>query len=146
MLTGDLFLDTLIVLMVILTFLSVVVTVKVLLKRLKEEENKPYYLYLDDERNIPVHYGREHNWVVRRSSKEAIDYVTKCGLPQFMSLDHDLGGDDTTMNFLKWLAYEYWPQLPPETKIPAYVVHSANPVGRQNIISFMESWKKSQGL
>ncbi|NBT59251.1 hypothetical protein EBT16_10755 [bacterium] len=59
-----------------------------------------------------------------------------------MSLDHDLGGDDTTMVFLKRLVDEIWDG---QSKPPKYQVHSANPIGTQNIISYMESWIKSTG-
>lgn len=65
-------------------------------------------------------------------------------LPSLMLLDHDLGGEqasETTMDFLRWLEREtkYCEHyLPPE-----YKVHSANPVGKGNIVSFMESWCKS---
>lgn len=72
----------------------------------------------------------------------------------FLSLDHDLGlagklidkEDDTeyqidhsVMNFLKWLATTYWDGVAP---VPDYAIHSANPVGRENIRSYMESWKR----
>jgi len=56
-----------------------------------------------------------------------------------MSLDHDLGGDDTTMVFLKRLVNEVWDG---KTNPPDYAIHSANPIGSKNIQSFMESWKK----
>ena len=57
-----------------------------------------------------------------------------------MDLDHDLGGEDTAMVFLHWLANEYY-----DAEIE-YRVHSQNPNGAQNIVSFMESWKKSKTL
>lgn len=98
-------------------------------------------LFLDDERN-PTDEG----WTVARSSIMAIVTITKRKrLPKMMSLDHDLGDDDNTMKFLKEL-YEIWVKHGSNVKdIPNYIVHSANPVGSKNIISFMESWKKSAG-
>lgn len=90
-------------------------------------------LYLDDLRQPPEGY------VLARSSDEAIALVRELGWPQFMSLDHDLGGDDTTMRFLRMLVNEWDGVSSP----PDYQVHSANPVGRENIISFLESWKRS---
>lgn len=92
-----------------------------------------YKLYLDDLRDPP-----DDSWVVARSSDEAFIILNVKGLPDFMSLDHDLGGDDTTMVFLKNLAIIY-----SEGPVPDYQVHSANPVGRDNIIGFIESWRKS---
>lgn len=52
-----------------------------------------------------------------------------------MDLDHDLGEQDNAMIFLKWLANEYDME-----KIPSFAVHSQNPIGRENIVSYMESW------
>lgn len=95
-----------------------------------------YKLFIDDERNSP-----DNTWVVVRSSDQAMDYIKNNGWPEFISFDHDLGGDDTTIVFLKKLI-NIWDN----NKIPEYKVHSANPVGTKNIISFMKSWKKSQGL
>ena len=95
-----------------------------------------YKLFIDDERNPP-----EDGWVVCRSTEEAITLIKSQGIPDFMSLDHDLGGDDTTMVFLKRFVSEIWDG---KTDPPGYKVHSANPVGAKNIISFMESWIKSQ--
>lgn len=92
-------------------------------------------LFIDDERNLNNLTG----YVVLRSSSEAIDYIRQNGWPSFMSLDHDLGGDDTVMVFLHRLVNEVWNGEP----VPGYIVHSANPVGKMNIISFMESWSKS---
>lgn len=94
-----------------------------------------YRMFIDDVRN-----PSEEDWVVVRSSNEALEYVQSNGMPSFISFDHDLGGDDTTMVFLRKLVDLVWngDDLPPD-----YTVHSANPVGSKNIVSFMESWKKS---
>lgn len=97
-----------------------------------------YKLFIDDIRNPP-----QGDWVVVRSSDEALAYIQNNGMPAFISFDHDLGGDDTTMVFLRKLVDFIWNG---DDDPPAYEVHSANPVGRKNIISFMESWKKSQNL
>ena len=99
-------------------------------------------LYLDDVRDpeIPGYT------VIRSSIMAIIKTVKRRELPEFMSLDHDLSGDDTTMKFLKEL-HAIWENMGSDpTKIPRYIVHSANPIGAKNIISFMESWKKSTTL
>lgn len=97
-----------------------------------------YSMYIDDVRNPPP-----GDWVVVRSSNEALECVQKNGMPAFISFDHDLGGDDTTMVFLRMLAKEL---LFNYSNPPKYIVHSSNPVGKLNIISFMDSWKKSLDL
>ena len=94
------------------------------------------YLFIDDERNLNNLTG----YVVLRSSDEAINYIRQNGWPTFMSLDHDLGGEDTVMVFLKRLVNEIWDGIMP---VPGYIVHSANPEGAKNIVSYMDSWKKS---
>lgn len=97
-----------------------------------------YKMFIDDVRMPP-----QGDWVVVRSSNEAISYIQANGMPAFISFDHDLGGDDTTMVFLRDLVDLVWNG---EDAPPAYEVHSANPVGRLNIVSFMDSWKRSMGL
>lgn len=88
-------------------------------------------LYLDDVRPCPV------GFILATSSKEAVALVRELGMPEFMSLDHDLGNEDTTMAFLHGLVNDL-----EITHVPDYVVHSANPVGRDNIIVFLESYKR----
>jgi hypothetical protein len=96
-----------------------------------------YRMFIDDIRSPPP-----GDWVVVRSSGEALSHIQNHGMPEFISFDHDLGGDDTTMVFLRKLVDIVWngDDVPPD-----YTVHSANPVGRLNIISFMDSWKRSMG-
>lgn len=96
-------------------------------------------LFLDDERE-PDRPG----WTVIRSTPMAVvTIVQRNRLPSTMSLDHDLGEGDDTMRFLKEL-YHLWEKWGADPKlIPEYQVHSANPVGARNIVSYMESWKKS---
>ena len=91
-------------------------------------------LFIDDIRN------QSEDYIVLRSSEDAIQFIKQNGWPEFISFDHDLGGDDTTMVFLKRLVNEVWDG---KTMPPDYIVHSANPIGSKNIVSFMESWKKS---
>lgn len=95
--------------------------------------DKNYTLFVDDERTAP-----NPDWIVAKSTAEAMGIVMSRGVPSFMSLDHDLGGQDTTMGFLHWLAFRYYEGGPPE-----WAIHSANPVGRANLESFLKSWQKS---
>lgn len=97
-------------------------------------------LFLDDER-YPTHVDPtlDRQWIVARSTEEAIQEVTHRGFPWFMSLDHDLGSNDTTMDFLRWLVWEYGGSV---VSPPQYQIHSANPVGAKNIEAFMNSWKR----
>jgi hypothetical protein len=105
-----------------------------------------WFLFLDDLRN-PVDAGfrdsTARGFVVARSTVEAIALVRDKGMPKLMSLDHDLGGADTSMVFLRWLSREFWDG---HMTVPEYHIHSQNPVGRQNIAAFMSSWHKSTKL
>lgn len=94
-------------------------------------------LYIDDERNPKTN----HNWVVVRTSEEAIEYLTRYGCPTYISFDHDLGGDDTSMIIVKWLiemdigmSNEFIPEN------FEFNVHSANPVGAKNIEGYLNSY------
>lgn len=93
-------------------------------------------LYIDDLRTPPA----DRDWLVCRSSQEALNRIMDIGMPSFVSFDHDLGEDDTTMVFLRRLVNEVWDG---KTAIPDYQIHSANPVGSLNIHSFMDSWRRS---
>ena len=89
-------------------------------------------LYIDDERN-----PKSEGWYIARSVQSAKNLVTEYGMPSYISFDHDLGGDETSMQFIKWLVDEV---LDGKLSFPEgfeYNVHSANPVGAENIKSLM---------
>lgn len=106
----------------------------------------------------------ENNWVVVRNYDEFRNYIEKNGLPDFISFDHDLADfhydlkpedydsmseDDMVRKFgsmektgfdcAKWLVD--W-CLENSLKLPDFVVHSANPIGKQNIQSYLYNAKK----
>ena len=121
-----------------------------------------YNLFLDDNR-IPTHVTwvdipKDQHYSVVRNYQEFVDLITLRGLPKFVCYDHDLGsahyghglnGDDipydsytekTGYDAAKWLV-DYC--MNKAIKHPSYVVHSMNPVGKQNIISYVESYNKT---
>lgn len=105
-------------------------------------------LFLDDERDISyVGLTVEDGVVACRSSAEAMIMCRTHGRPpSVMYLDHDLGylpgtyEPDTTMLFLRWATNEY-----PDWDF-SFSVHSQNPTGVQNIIAFLNSFRRSQSL
>jgi len=112
---------------------------------------EPWILFLDDERKVGDVFFEDmrplpKKFVLCRSTAEAQQAIRERGLPSFMSLDHDLGGDDTTMVFLRWLVDYAEETFPNGFKVPTFYVHSANPVGAANITSFMKSWVRSRSL
>lgn len=108
-------------------------------------------LFLDDIRNPNSIYPDTNNddWVIVRSYNEFCDYIWENGVPNFISFDHDLADDDgvdaegnscekTGLDCVKWL-------IDLGAEIPKYNVHSSNPVGKKNIISLIENYKKHTG-
>lgn len=92
-----------------------------------------YKMFIDDER-FPV----SDDFVVVRSSQEAITIVESSGIPYYISFDHDLGGEDTSVVFIKWLV-EF--MLDNDKILPQdfeYYIHSQNPVGKANIEGWMQ--------
>lgn len=129
-----------------------------------------YNLFLDDIRQpvdasnyiLPVALRNQYRlepWVVVRSIKQFVDYIQEHGIPAKVSFDHDLSQDhyhisfrdwdldvsiremfdDTGYDAAKWLcAYCKRHDIP----LPECYVHSANPVGRENIKRYLENFKK----
>lgn len=71
-----------------------------------------------------------------RSAIDSLDYHNRIA-PKFneLSLDHDLGGDDTSRPIVLWLCEhpEAWPDI--------VRVHSFNPVGRIWLEGMIERYK-----
>lgn len=121
-----------------------------------------YNLFLDDVR-IPsqvtwVDIPSSQHYTLVRSYKEFVETVNLLGIPRFVCYDHDLSdahygdglhGDDidytkyeekTGYDCAKFLVHECFIK---GVKHPPYVVHSMNPIGAKNIISYVESYNKS---
>lgn len=95
-----------------------------------------YNLFIDDER-FPPNDGRE--WVIVRSSRDAIEYVQTHGIPDYISYDHDLGGDDTSMRFIMWMVDGYLDGSLESFPVN-YTIHSQNPIGARNIAGLLQGF------
>lgn len=127
-----------------------------------------YKLFLDDERhptkvtwvNLPL-----GPWTIARNYNDFITYIYKCGLPSFVSFDHDLADEHyrpsmydkdkhysnyytdgtfkekTGYDCAKWLC-DYCAEH--NLDFPEYAVHSMNPIGRENITKYIENYRKSR--
>ena len=95
-------------------------------------------LFLDDRRDPPAGGG----WTVVRSSAEAIRLLAT-GDVTYISFDHDLGDEDTGMLVVDWL--DERASTDPSFPVPAWRVHSANPVGAARIRAAMESIERRRG-
>ncbi len=65
-----------------------------------------YNLFIDDERSVSEAYPDYTDWgtlewVVVRSTQEAISFIEKNGIPQRLALDFNLGYNDNILKFLK---------------------------------------------
>lgn len=124
-----------------------------------------YNLFLDDSRNVisvykytknPIYIDNE--WVVVRNYNDFVNTIIKNGLPKIISFDHDLSDkkyilhlnkdedlskyrEKTGYECAKWLV-NYC--LDNDLDIPEYYVHSYNTVGKTNIISYIENFKKTR--
>lgn len=111
------------------------------------------YLFLDDIRNPneaatyakirgvnPDIYDQE--WTIVRDYLQFIAWITKNGLPELISFDHDLGEADerTGMDCAKWLV-NYC--LDNNLSLPKWAVHSANPAGYDNIKGLLLSFERN---
>ena len=94
-------------------------------------------------------------WFIVRSYYAFVRYITENGLPQFISFDHDLADEFrdtihenhcfnqenkkeyTGMDCAKWLVNYCINNNKP---LPEYAVHSANPVGAENIDGLLKSY------
>lgn len=87
-----------------------------------------YNMFVDDER-----WPDKPNYLICRSSRDCILAVQYYGMPKFITFDHDLGGEDTSMVFIKWLENKL---MDGELELPegfGFAVHSQNPIGAENI-------------
>jgi hypothetical protein len=123
-------------------------------------------LFLDDIRIpkdcvnglVPSHLNKMYwdgDWDIVRSYNEFVDWINKNGLPDFISFDHDLADIHYGMDFstiienlhiektgydaAKWLG-DYC--MDNKIKLPDYIVHSQNPVGKANILGYLDNVKK----
>jgi len=120
-----------------------------------------YNLFLDDVRdpkNVTWVKLPECNWIVVRNYESFKETILHHGIPKFIAYDHDLAdshyGDglkNRVIDYNKYrekTGYDAARYLVNEcmtkgVKHPQYVVHSMNPVGKANIINYVESYNKS---
>jgi hypothetical protein len=96
----------------------------------------PYRLFIDDLRD-PM----RDIWIIARTSSDAIAKLESFGCPCEISFDHDLGGDDTAMTVVKRLIKMDLNALGHFIPIGfQFSVHSANPVGRDNIEGLLRAY------
>lgn len=103
-----------------------------------DDYRDPFDKKMDWLRFSPI--GRNVDVVWVRSFQEFTDHIMINGLPDGICFDHDLGlhnGDG--YQCAKYIC-EYC--MNNNLEFPPYNVQSANPVGKENIISYIENFKK----
>jgi len=98
-----------------------------------------YKLFIDDER-----FPATDDWVIVRSSQEAIAMIIEYGMPHFISFDHDLGGEDTAIRVIRWIIDSFLDgnlEIHPDFD---FYVHSQNPIGAENIRKLMSGFLDSE--
>lgn len=131
-------------------------------------------LFLDDYRD-PIHcaeymYRRgvdcriyHERWDIVRSYGQFVDYIKNNGVPEMIGFDHDLADTTQLLDELPIDQYrniaenreytgldcakfivEYC--LENKLPLPICIVHSMNPIGRENIESYINNVKKHLGL
>jgi len=96
-----------------------------------------YRMFLDDERDPPED-GQD--WLVFRSSSHAVAFMLLRGIPNYVSFDHDLGGDDTSLNAIEWMIAVLVENK--KKRFFDFYVHSQNPIGKKNIEDYFKSFDK----
>ncbi len=115
-------------------------------------------LYLDD-----IRTPKTEGWDIVRSYDDFVNYIEQNGVPEEVSFDHDLsrehtkyyfdnGGHDnppdplgvefkerTGYDAAKWLCDYCWTNGIP---LPKWNIHSANPVGSDNIKFLLNNFEK----
>ena len=105
-------------------------------------------LWLDDERDPSDSRWIEYfpirdpvvTWV--KSYDEFVQWISRNGLPDAICFDHDLGIGQSGFDAAKWLT-EYC--LNSGLLLPEWNIQSANPIGKQNIASILESFDRFVG-
>lgn len=125
-------------------------------------------LFLDDNRKPydvfrttinPVY--ESNDWSIVKSYDEFVNHIEKNGLPEIISFDHDLSFDHyyeknqkgslDYENFTEKTGYHCGQWLIEYCKnnkltLPKWFVHSANPVGSENIKKLLSSFNESSDL
>lgn len=93
-------------------------------------------LYLDD-----IREPEDDSWIIVRTYNEFVSYIATYGIPDFMSLDHDLGEEKSGYDCTKYLLKYIRKKIDNKEDLPNkinYIIHSMNPVGANNMREVME--------
>jgi hypothetical protein len=99
-----------------------------------------YRLFLDDVREVP------NGFLVARDYVTAVHMMIGLDCPKVMSFDHDLGEEKSGYDVAWWMVEKDMDEdgkwIPRDFE---YYVHSANPVGAENISKLFKNYLKMRG-
>ena len=98
-------------------------------------------LYIDD-----VRTPKDKTMKVVKSFDEAISFIKRYDVPEFISFDHDLGEGKSGYDIVKWIVDQ---DILGNIHVPdnfTFNAHSANPVGSKNITFYLINYMKHKGL
>jgi hypothetical protein len=98
-------------------------------------------------------------WIIARNYADFVTIILSKGLPEFIAFDHDLSDEHyypitilgindipyisykekTGFDCAKWLV-DFC--IMNNKKLPKYVVHSMNPIGKENIEKYLENFER----
>ncbi len=102
-------------------------------------------IWLDDERDpedsrwesyFPIN-DPEVIWV--KSYEEFVVWISSKEHPDAICFDHDLGDGPSGYDAAKWLTQHC---LANGLKLPLWNIQSANPIGKENIVSLLKSFER----
>ncbi len=107
------------------------------------KNHKTWKLFLDDQHNenLPERVRCPADFLPAKNIGETKKLIENNGPPIEMWLDFDLGINEkgereTALDFVKWLASQ-------TSKVPTYKIITKNPIGRQQLESYLNSWSRS---
>lgn len=109
-----------------------------------KEYIQPYKIYLDDERT-----PKTKNWYIVRNYNDFVNTIKLHGMPSEISFDHDIASYDESGKEMTGLDAAHFVVdycIDNNLQCPKFNVHSANPVGADNIKSLLNSFIKHQSL
>lgn len=114
-----------------------------------------YNLIVDDLRDCQMCFNATGNdiyikldWIIVKNYDDFCSIILDRGLPEILSLDHDLADfievdnvkeERTGKTCANWLVYYC---MDSNIKLPKYYVHSSNPNGVENIMCYLDNYKR----
>ena len=105
-----------------------------------DDERSPHEVFWADSGTLARYH--EQDWEIARSMVQVAAAINRHGkMPSFISFDHDLGEfSKTGYDIAKWLCELDMQQQYRFSKDFNYYVHSQNPIGKQNIESYINNY------